>query len=111
MKLKETKDRVRRWLIHALGGDRIALADVEPYYIVRYAKVPIRIRSEYTKRIDDPRFEMPMERVYSELSRKIANAIVERHLHTERRETDYGMGVERIEWTVEIIPPERMEDE
>jgi hypothetical protein len=105
------KGKLRRWLIKKLGGDSIDALAAEPRYVSKYTKVPIRIRSVYTKRIDDPRYETPMERVYSELSSEIANEIVEHHFYTERRETDYGMGVERIEWTVEIIPPERMEEE
>lgn len=105
------KEKLRRWLIKKLGGDTVDALAAEPRYVSKYAKVPIRIRSEYAKRIDDPRYETPMERVYSELSREIANVIVEHHLYTERRETDYVMGEERIEWTIEIIPPERMGDE
>lgn len=105
------KEKLRRWLIKKLGGDTVDALAAEPMYVTKYTKVPIRIRSMYSKRIDDPRYETPMERVYSELSREIANEIVEHHLYTERRETDYGMGVERIEWTIEIIPPERMGDE
>ncbi len=106
------KEKLRRWLIKKLGGQSIDELAAEPRYVSKYTKVPIRIRSEYNRRIDDPRYETPMERVYSELSRQIANAIVEHPwLYTERRETDYGMGVERIEWTIEIIPPERMEAE
>lgn len=107
----DMNEKLRRWLIKKLGGQRIDELAAEPRYVSKYTKVPIRIRSEYNKRIDDPRFETPMERVYSELSREMANAIVEHHLYMERCETDYGMGVERIEWTVEIIPPERMGDE
>ena len=102
------KEKLRRWLIKKLGGDSIDALAAEPMYVSKYTKVPIRIRVSAQNAAGG---RVPIEYWRERLAAEIATVILERCLYAERRETDYGMGVERIEWTVEIIPPERMEDE